>query len=87
MLVGQADLYANFHVPGEKTKKNREGRMWDIVGSAAFYVEFVKDPARSQGLEDEGSEDICRWGSGGCGNDQEGHDGSNGRGPGEAGMN
>jgi hypothetical protein len=50
-MVGQATMYGNFPVPGEKTKKDLQGRLWDVSGPGAFHFEYVKDPTGPKGIK------------------------------------
>ena len=43
-MLGQANMYANLHVPGSEPKvKDGTGKEWDVVTPSAFHFEYVKD--------------------------------------------
>jgi hypothetical protein len=43
-VIGQADVFANIHVPGNEPKpKDSYGKEWDMVSHSAFHFEYVKD--------------------------------------------
>ncbi len=44
-MLGFAHLYANFLVPGAKTKKDSTGRLWDVYVPGSLVFTCVKDPA------------------------------------------
>jgi hypothetical protein len=53
-LCGQAKVFANLHVPGEKKKTDLQGRKWDIEAPGAFHFEYVKDHTGPKGLKMKG---------------------------------
>ena len=50
-MVGFANIYANLAVPGEKTKKDSTGKLWDVVVPGAFLFTCVKDPSGPKGFK------------------------------------
>ena len=43
-VLGQANMYANLHVPGSEPKvKDGTGKEWDVVTPSAFHFEYVRD--------------------------------------------
>jgi len=50
-MVGFAHLYANLLVPGEKTKRDSSGRLWDVVLPGVLLFLVVKDPAGPKGFK------------------------------------
>lgn len=42
-MVGQAQVYADLHVPGPEPKvRDGSGREWDVVTKGAFHFEYVR---------------------------------------------
>lgn len=50
-MVGIATVYANFAVPGEKTKTDRSGRQWDIAIPGALLFNCVADASGPKGFK------------------------------------
>lgn len=50
-MLGFANLYANLLVPGEKTKKDSTGRLWDVYVPGSLVFTCVKDPAGPKGFK------------------------------------
>jgi hypothetical protein len=50
-MMGLATIYANLHVPGEKTKTDSSGRQWDVAVPGALLFNCVKDPAGPKGFK------------------------------------
>jgi len=50
-MMGVANVYANLHVPGEKTKTDLSGRQWDVVAPGAFLFTCVKDSTGPKGYK------------------------------------
>ena len=43
-VLGQANMYANLHAPGNEPKvKDGSGKQWDVVTPSAFHFAYVKD--------------------------------------------
>jgi hypothetical protein len=50
-MLGFANVYANLLVPGEKTKKDSTGRLWDVYVPGSLVFTCVKDPAGPKGFK------------------------------------
>jgi len=51
IIMGQAYLYGNLPVPGDKKYKDLKGREWDVAGPGGFHFELVKDPSGPKGMK------------------------------------
>jgi hypothetical protein len=50
-LMGVANIYANFVIPGEQTKTDLKGRTWELKSAAYFHFVWVKDATGPKGLK------------------------------------
>ena len=59
--IGQADVYANLHVPGPEPKvRDPSGKEWDVVTNSAFHFEYVKDSkAKHDGIKLKSTKIFC----------------------------
>ncbi|KIW22941.1 uncharacterized protein PV07_11184 [Cladophialophora immunda] len=50
-MMGVAHVFANLAAPGEKTKADLSGRLWDVVVPGAFLFKCVADPSGPKGFK------------------------------------
>ncbi|KIW67160.1 hypothetical protein PV04_06432 [Phialophora macrospora] len=50
-MMGVAHIFANLAVPGEKTKPDRSGRLWDVTVPGAFLFTCVAEPNSLKGFK------------------------------------
>jgi hypothetical protein len=50
-LMGWANIFGNFLVPGEKNKADLKGRKWEMMAPGAFHFIFEKDASGPKGLK------------------------------------
>ncbi|KIX98977.1 uncharacterized protein Z520_05438 [Fonsecaea multimorphosa CBS 102226] len=50
-MMGVANMFANLAAPGEKTKPDLSGKLWDVVVPGAFLFKCVKDPSGPKGFK------------------------------------
>jgi hypothetical protein len=50
-MMGVAHIFADLAVPGEKTKPDLSGRLWDVTVPGAFLFRCVADPSGPKGFK------------------------------------